>query len=99
MVSERPCCPAATNGKTEKRNYLANRKTRPPTSTFQKMATQLGTNVKIRKFDGNNFALWKEMMQDVVAIFCGCVLKWGRTTRVSDQGDNERRKVVRIISG
>ena len=32
------------------------------------MATQSGTNVEIRKFDGKNFALWKEMMQDVLII-------------------------------
>ena len=32
------------------------------------MATQSGTNVEIQKFDGKNFALWKEMMQDVLII-------------------------------
>ena len=34
---------------------------------FQKnMAPTFGTGVEIRKFDDKNFALWKEMMQDVL---------------------------------
>ena len=32
------------------------------------MATQSGTNVEMQKFDGKNFTLWKEMMQDVLII-------------------------------
>ena len=32
------------------------------------MATQSSTNVEIRKFDGKNFTLWKEMMQDMLVI-------------------------------
>ena len=32
------------------------------------MASTSGTRVEIRKFDGKNFALWKEMMQDVLII-------------------------------
>ena len=32
------------------------------------MASTSGTGVEIRKFDGKNFALWKEMMQDVLII-------------------------------
>ena len=32
------------------------------------MATQSSTNVEIRKFDGKNFALWKERMQEVLII-------------------------------
>ena len=32
------------------------------------MATQSDTNVEIRKFDGKNFTLWKEMMRDVLII-------------------------------
>ena len=32
------------------------------------MATQSDTNVEIRKFDRKNFALWKEMMEDVLVI-------------------------------
>ena len=38
-------------------------------SHFQKnMASTSGTGVEIRKFDGKNFALWKEMMHDVLII-------------------------------
>ena len=33
------------------------------------MATQSGTNVEIQKFDGQNFALWKEMTQDLLIIW------------------------------
>ena len=32
------------------------------------MASTSGTGVEIRKFDGKNFAMWKEMMQDVLII-------------------------------
>ena len=32
------------------------------------MASTSGTRIEIRKFDGKNFALWKEMMQDVLII-------------------------------
>ena len=32
------------------------------------MASTSGTRVEIKKFDGKNFALWKEMMQDVLII-------------------------------
>ena len=32
------------------------------------MASTSGTGVEIRKFDGKKFALWKEMMQDVLII-------------------------------
>ena len=32
------------------------------------MASTSGIGVEIRKFDGKNFALWKEMMQDVLII-------------------------------
>ena len=32
------------------------------------MVTQSDTSVEIRKFDGKNFTLWKEMMQDVLII-------------------------------
>ena len=32
------------------------------------MASTSRTGVEIRKFDGKNFALWKEMMQDVPII-------------------------------
>ena len=32
------------------------------------MASTSGIEVEIRKFDGKNFALWKEMMQDVLII-------------------------------
>ena len=34
--------------------------------TFQKMVTHSGTNVEIWKFDGKNFDLWKQMMQDTI---------------------------------
>ena len=34
------------------------------------MASTSGTGVEIRKFAGINFALWKEMMQDVMIIQC-----------------------------
>ena len=38
-------------------------------SHFQKnMASTTGIAIEIRKFDGKNFALWKEMMQDVLII-------------------------------
>ena len=30
------------------------------------MASTSGSSCEIRKFDGKNFALWKEMMQDVL---------------------------------
>ena len=69
VVLERPCCPAATNNrKTRKEASRLREKTKPTTSTFQKMATQSDTNVEIRKFDGKNFALWKERMQEVLII-------------------------------
>ena len=32
------------------------------------MASTFGTQVEIRKFDGKNFAIWKEMMQDMLII-------------------------------
>ena len=32
------------------------------------MASTSGTGIEIRKFDDKNFALWKEMMQDVLII-------------------------------
>ena len=32
------------------------------------MASTSGTGIEIRKFDGKNFALWKEMMEDVLII-------------------------------
>ena len=34
------------------------------------MASTSSTGVEIWKFDGKNFALWKEMMQDVLIIRC-----------------------------
>ena len=32
------------------------------------MGSTFGTGIEIRKFNGKNFALWKEMMQDVLII-------------------------------
>ena len=34
------------------------------------MASTSNIGVEIRKFDGKNFALWKEMMKDVLIIGC-----------------------------
>ena len=60
-----------TTEKTEKRSYSAERKDQANNIYFpekKNMATQSSTNVEIRKFDGKNFTLWKEMMQDVLII-------------------------------
>ena len=67
----RPCCPMATKNRKTERGKLPGWKKRPGQQkhTFQKMATQSDTNVEIRKFDGKNFALWNEMMQDVLIIW------------------------------
>ena len=47
------------------------------------MASTFGTGIKIRKFDGKNFALWKEMMQEVLII-------------LSDDHRNKRKKIHKL---
>ena len=54
---------------TEKRRYPTERKDKVRNYDFLKnMASTSSTGVEIRKFDGKNFALWKEMVQDVLII-------------------------------
>mgnify|MGYP006925753367 FL=1 len=53
----------------EKRIPTAERKDQVNKSHFQKnMSSTPKTRVKIRNFDGKNFALWKEMMQEMLVI-------------------------------
>ena len=48
------------------------------------MVTQSSTSVEIQKFDvGKNFALWKEMMQDVLIIQWQIEAIWHNSKPVS----------------
>ena len=52
------------------------------------MTSTSGTGVEIRKFDGKNFALWKEMMYNVPAS------NQGNTTQQQANLDDNRRMVL-----
>mgnify|MGYP006925731910 CR=1 FL=1 len=70
LVSQWPPYPTAMKSRKDWKEKPSNWEKRPGQQHLpsRKMATQFGTNVEIRKFDGKNFAQWKDMMQDVLII-------------------------------
>ena len=72
VVLERSCCSTVMKNKKRRREenpYSCKEKDQVSKSHFQKnMASTSRKGVEIRKFNGKNFSLWKEMMQDVLII-------------------------------
>ena len=54
--------------KVRRRTFTTERRRSGQSHPETNMASTSGTRIEIKKFDGKNFALWKEMMQDVLII-------------------------------